>query len=101
MPRLLVLPCSARKHRTARPVPAWYRYGGILLQEPVSRASGSVCWWGHPAMHHAFEVAWLQHLHRLRTAPRKEQAIRMVFKNHPAGGQAAPPARHPLRRMTA
>jgi hypothetical protein len=32
MPRLLVLACSARKHRTPHPVPAWYRYDGILFR---------------------------------------------------------------------
>lgn len=32
MPRLLVLACSARKHRTPHPVPAWYRYDGVLFQ---------------------------------------------------------------------
>lgn len=32
MPRLLVLACSGRKHRTPRPVPAWYRYDGVLFR---------------------------------------------------------------------
>lgn len=32
MPRLLVLACSARKHRTPFPVPAWYRYDGVLFR---------------------------------------------------------------------
>jgi hypothetical protein len=32
MPRLLVLACSARKHRTPHPVPAWYRYDGVLFR---------------------------------------------------------------------
>lgn len=32
MPRLLVLACSARKHRTPGPVPAWYRYDGVLFR---------------------------------------------------------------------
>jgi hypothetical protein len=32
MPRLLVLSCSARKHRTPHPVPAWYRYDGVLFR---------------------------------------------------------------------
>lgn len=32
MPRLLVLACSGRKHRTPHPVPAWYRYDGVLFR---------------------------------------------------------------------
>lgn len=32
MPRLLVLTCSARKHRTPHPVPEWYRYDGVLFR---------------------------------------------------------------------
>lgn len=32
MPRLLVLACSARKHRTPLPIPAWYRYDGVLFR---------------------------------------------------------------------
>jgi hypothetical protein len=32
MPRLLVLGCSARKHRAPGPVPAWYRYDGVLYR---------------------------------------------------------------------
>jgi hypothetical protein len=32
MPRLLVLACSARKHRIPHPVPAWYRYDGVLYR---------------------------------------------------------------------
>jgi quinol-cytochrome oxidoreductase complex cytochrome b subunit len=32
MPRLLLLACSRRKHPTPFPVPAWYRYDGVLYR---------------------------------------------------------------------
>ncbi|HEX2219338.1 MAG TPA: hypothetical protein VHG35_11090 [Gemmatimonadales bacterium] len=65
----------------------WRRDPDAFLQEPVSGGSDSILWWEHPLMELALGEAWLQHLHRLHTAPRKERAIRMVFKDHPAAGQ--------------
>jgi hypothetical protein len=44
-------------------------------------------------MQHALDEAWLRHLHRLHTAPRKERAIRAAFRDHPAAGQFPPVAR--------
>jgi len=77
----------------------WRRDPDAFLQEPVSGGPGSLRWWEHPTMQHALDEAWLQYLHRLHTAPRKERAIRIAFRNHPAAGQFAPftrPAARPL-----
>lgn len=71
----------------------WCRDPDAFLQEPVSPVSDSARWWEHPAMERALDEAWCQHLDRLHTAPRKERAIRIAFRNHPAAGQFAPPAR--------
>lgn len=73
----------------------WRRDPDAFLQEPVSAGSDSPCWWEHPALRQALDEAWCQHLHRLHTAPRKERAIRIAFRHHPAAGQFAPPAARP------
>ena len=73
----------------------WRRDPDAFLQEPVSGEDDPVRWWEHPAMRDALDDAWRGHLHRLHTAPRKERAIRIAFRNHPAAGQFAPPAPRP------
>jgi hypothetical protein len=71
----------------------WRRDPDAFLQEPVSAASPFPRWWEHPAMQRALDEAWCRHLDRLHTAPRKERAIHIAFRNHPAAGQFAPPSR--------
>lgn len=65
-----------------------------FLQRPID-GPGSPSWWEHPAMEAALDAAWLNHLHRLHTAPRKAEAIRATFASHPAAGQFVP--RRPTR----
>lgn len=95
-PSLWLGPSGMRRVATAAVLsPAemrrWRRDPDAFLQEPVSDDSGAIRWWEHPALQHALDEAWLRHLHRLHTAPRKERAIRTVFRDHPAAGQFPPP----------
>lgn len=74
----------------------WRQNPDTFLQEPLGAGSDSPRGWEHPAMQRALDEAWCQHLHRLHTGPRKERAIRIAFRNHPAAGQFALPARRDL-----
>lgn len=72
----------------------WRKDPDAFLQAPID-GPDSPSWWEHPAMEAALEAAWLRHLHRLHTAPRKAEAIRRTFRRHPAAGQFTP--RHAAR----
>lgn len=72
----------------------WRKDPDAFLQAPID-GPDSPSWWEHPAMEEALEAAWMRHLHRLHTAPRKAEAIRRTFRRHPAAGQFAP--RHAAR----
>jgi hypothetical protein len=65
----------------------WRRDPDSFLQEPITPHSDAPSWWEHPAMEAALEEAWIKHLHRLHTAPRKAEAIVVAFRSHPAAGQ--------------
>lgn len=65
----------------------WRREPDSFLQEPITPHSDAPSWWEHPTMEAALEEAWINHLHRLHTAPRKAEAIVVAFRSHPAAGQ--------------
>lgn len=65
----------------------WKKDPDGFLQRRTSPHPDSPRWWQHPAMQTALEDAWVSHLHRLHTAPRKAEAIQTAFASHPAAGQ--------------
>ncbi len=48
--------------------------------------------WEDPVLQASLDVAWYAHVERLRTAPRKAEAVRETFADHPAAGQFPSPA---------
>lgn len=70
----------------------WLKDPDGFLQRRIKPHPDSPRWWEHPVVQIALEQAWMKHLHRIHTAPRKAEAIQSAFANHPAAGQFGPTA---------